>query len=105
MKVGAERAGFGAAGVDIGSGSAKEVLTSQATLNARDLALVRNKAARVAYGYATEAEQDEMQSTLYRMGATNVRAAIPLNVASSLISGATSVSSKYVQAQQSGLFS
>ena len=67
------------------------------------MATVRNRAARVAYGYATEAEKQDIQSTMYEKAAQNVREAIPLNVASSLISGASSVADKWSKAKTSGM--
>lgn len=97
------RAGIGASGIDVNSGSAAAVQASQREITQRDMATVRNKAARVAMGYATEAEQAELQSNLYKMGASNVQAATPLNVASSLISGASSVASKWMQAKAAGM--
>lgn len=104
FREGRVRADIAASGVDVNSGSAAAVQASQKEITQRDVATVRNKAARVALGYATEAEQDSMQSSLYSMSASNVRAAIPLNVASSLVSGASSVSSKWLQASQAGIF-
>ena len=104
FRQGRVRADLAASGVDVNSGSASAVQASQKEITDRDVATVRNKAARVALGYATEAEQDSMQSSLYSMSAKNVREAIPLNVASSLVSGASSVSSKWMQASQAGIF-
>ena len=98
------RAGLSASGVDVNSGSAKDVQISEAEIGARDVATVRNKAARVALGYATQEEQDLMQSSLYNMAAESTRAAIPLNVASNLIGGASSVSSKWLQGSSAGMF-
>lgn len=98
------RADIAASGVDVNSGSAAAVQASQKEITQRDVATVRNKAARVALGYATEAEQDQLQSSLYSMASRNVQAAIPLNVASSLVSGASSVSSRWMQASQAGIF-
>src|SRR5260221_12728485 len=101
---GAVRTNLAASGVDVNAGSAKDVQTSQAEIGARDVATVRNRAARFAYGFATEAEQDDMQSALYKMGASSVNRAIPLNVASSLLSREISVSSSYLEGKSSGLF-
>lgn len=98
------RAAQAASGMDVGSGSAVEVQKGQQKVTDIDMAQIRNNAARKAYGYSVDAAGEEAQANLYRMGESNVREAIPYNVASSLLSGATSVSSKWLQGNQAGVW-
>lgn len=98
------RAAQGASGVDVGGKTAQDVRSSQQEISTMNQATIRNNAAKTAYAYETQAVTAGAQGQVYDAAAANVRAAIPLNVASSLIGGATSVSSKWLQAQQSGIF-
>lgn len=98
------RAAQGASGIDVGGTTAKAVQEGQQTIATMNQSTIRNNAAKVAYGYETSAEVASAQGQMYDAAAANVRAAIPLNVASSLIGGATSVSSKWLQASQYGIF-
>ena len=101
---GAIRAQQGASGIAINSGSAVDVQESQAQIAKMDLATIRSNAARVAYGYSVEAASQSNQSTLYKMASTNAKKAGSINALSSLISGASSVSSKWMQLNQAGVF-
>ena len=103
-RMGAIRAGQGASGIDVGGDSAVAVRKGQQTITDLDTATIRNNAARRAYGYETEAAVDEAQSGLYSRAASNVRKATGINVAASLLSGAGSVSSKWLQGRTAGLW-
>jgi hypothetical protein len=94
----------GASGLDVNSGSAKEVQTAQHTISTIDQNQIRENAAKVAYDYETQAAAAKAQATLDTMGAKNVRAAGDINVASSLVGGAGSVATKWLQASNMGLF-
>jgi hypothetical protein len=94
-----------ASGMDVGSGSTVEVRKGQQKVTDLDMAQIRNNAARKAYGYMVDAETEGAQAEMYRTAESNTRDAIPYNVASSLLSGATSVSSKWLQGNQAGAFS
>ena len=69
-----------------------------------DLGTIRNNAARVAYGYSVEAASQGNQATLYKAASSNASKAGKLNMMASLISGASSVSSKWLQLDQAGVF-
>jgi hypothetical protein len=60
MKYGAQRgdqaAAFGASGVAVGSGSAIDVLANTDALSDYDAKVIRNNAAREAWGYSTQAK-------------------------------------------------
>lgn len=96
QRMGALRAGIGAQGIDIGSGSKANVTSSQQTVTDIDLAQIRNNAARKAYDYTVEATGDEMAST------EAVRAG-KIKALGSLVSGAGSVASKWYQGGSVGL--
>lgn len=105
FQMGKIRSAQGASGIDVGGPSSSAVRAGQQMVSDLDLATIRNNTARKAYGYETESAVDQAQSQLYGMASSNVKAAIPLNVASSLLGGASSVSSKWLQANQTGIFS
>lgn len=92
-------------GLDVNSGSAKQVQSSQALVTGLDLTQIRSNAAKSAYDFDVQATQYQNQATLYKMGATDAAAAEPYNVASSILGSAASVSSKWLQGQQVGMFS
>jgi hypothetical protein len=94
-----------ASGLDVRSGSAKQVQESQHTISTIDQNQIRENASKVAYDYETQAAGAKAQATLDTMGAANVKQAGNINVASSLIGGAGSVATKWLQASQMGLFS
>lgn len=99
----------GASGLDVNSGSAVDVRESQKLVAGMDMATIRNNAARVAYGHAMEAASATAQKGLYEKAAADTSAAEgsikksgKIAMLSSLISGASSVSSKWLQAKQYG---
>lgn len=93
-----------ASGFDVTSGSNADVLASDRDMARRDVSTIRQNAARVAYGYATEAAGQDLQAGLYRKAAADTLAGKKVSVASSLLSTATSVSSKWLQGKQMGLW-
>ncbi|MCO7513713.1 hypothetical protein NJF44_01335 [Pseudomonas guariconensis] len=64
--IGAQRAGFAANGIDVNSGSAADVQDDTAALGEQDALTIKNNAAREAWGYRTQAQQN-------RMAASNAR--------------------------------
>ncbi|MDY7579352.1 hypothetical protein RGU70_13620 [Herbaspirillum sp. RTI4] len=55
---GMQRAGLAANGVDLGSGSANDILTSTTMMGARDADQLQTNAMREAWGYSTQAADD-----------------------------------------------
>ena len=104
QEAGSIRAQQGASGIAVNSGSAVDVQESQAQIAKMDLGTIRNNAARVAYGYSVEAASQTNQATLYGMAASNASKAGNISSLASLLSGASSVSSKWLQMDQSGVF-
>jgi hypothetical protein len=103
-RMGAIRAGEGASGIDIGSGSKLDVQKGQQTVTDIDMAQIRNNAARRAYGYSVEASQDVAQSNLYTAAASDARSAGTIGAIGSLVSGSTSVADKWLQGTSTGVF-
>lgn len=116
-EVGAQKKGFenryrigqiktaqAASGFDVGGKSAVATRESQREIGLYDQAVIRSNAARTAFGYETEAKQSEAQSNIYRMSATNARRAGTLAGLQSILGTASSVSSRWSQASQAGIF-
>jgi hypothetical protein len=73
------------------------VQDSHQEIVSHDLALIRSNAAHRAYGFDVKAMEHEAESTMYGMAASKAKTAGALGIASSLIGGASSVSSKWLQ--------
>lgn len=104
QRQGTIRAGAGASGIDVGSGSKADVQSSQQLVTGIDMATIRNNAARKAYGYTVEATQDTAQAGLYNKAASDASSAGNIKALGSLLSGSASVSDKWLQGSSSGLF-
>lgn len=102
QNIGSIRAAQSGSGLDVNTGSAVQVRESAHDLAAMDMATIRQNAARQAYGYKVKAWEAGQEATLYGMAASKAKTAGNINVLSSLISGASSVSSKWMQAKQVG---
>ncbi len=102
--VGATKAGFAAGNIDPTTGSARNTLASEAVVNATNLNMIRANAAKRAFGFEVTAAEDTAQGRLYTMGAETSRVAGGIGAASSLLGGVGSVSSKWLQGQQAGLW-
>lgn len=103
-RMGAIRAGIGASGIDIGSGSKADIQTSQQTVTDIDMAQIRNNAARRAYGFEIEAANDAAQADLYTKAAADSKQSGLIKALGSLVSGTASVADKWIQGQSSGLW-
>lgn len=64
--MGAQQAAYASSGVDLGSGTPLDVVSSSAGLGELEALTVRNNAAREAYGYTTQATQYEAEGALAR---------------------------------------
>ncbi len=93
-----------ASGVDVKAGSSLDVQAGQKQVSDLDTATIRNNAARKAYGYQLESETAKMQTEMYTAAASNSLEAGNIAAAGSLISGASNVSSKWLQGNQQGLW-
>jgi hypothetical protein len=108
MKVRAQisqtRAEQGAGGLDVSSGSAAAVQTSEYRIGQEDLGMIRSNAAKRAYGYEVEAYQYGTQVSLDKYAASESKIAGTTAAIGSLLGGASSVSSKWTDASKSGVF-
>lgn len=94
-----------ASGLDINSGSAKDVQRSQETIKDMDLGMIRSNAAKIAYDYERKAVMDENQAGLDVMAGDNAKKAGDLKMWQSIIGTASNVSSKWQQGSTTGLWS
>lgn len=93
-----------ASGLDVNSGSNREVQRSQDKIKDMDTAMIRENAAKVAYDYETKAYMDENQSTLDIMAGKNAKSAGNLKALGSIIGSVSNVSSKWQQGASIGLW-
>lgn len=103
-QIGATQAQQGASGLDVNRGSTVDVRASEADIGAENQAVTRSNAARAAYGFEVQGVQATAQAAVYGMQATQALTAGDIGAASSLLGGAGSVSSKWIQAKQVGAF-
>jgi uncharacterized membrane protein YgcG len=104
QRMGAIRAGAGASGIDVGSGSKAAVQSSQQYVTGIDQTTIYNNAARKAYGYEVESAEDIAEVGADTAAASNAKQAGDISAAASLVSGAGSVASKWTQGSSGGLF-
>jgi hypothetical protein len=104
------RAAMAANGLDTTSGTSLDILGDEAKLGTLDTLTIRHNADKAAYDYRIGGMSDTAQSDLYTMGAKNsvqagqiARSTGNTNAMTSLLSGATSLSSKFLNWQQEGL--
>lgn len=90
--LGAQRAQLGANGVDLGSGSATDVLASTKYLGVRDAMTIHDNALRTAWSYNTQAAMD-------RAGASNINPGMA-GFSSALGSAGTVATSWYANKKQ-----
>lgn len=95
------KAGQGASGIDVNSGSAVQVRDSQEKKGEFEQAVVRSNAARQAYGYETAALNQQANVGLDKMGAEASRTAGDLGAASSILGSVGSVATKWIGASSS----
>lgn len=93
-----------ASGLDITTGSAKDVQDSQALLTKIDNKTIADNTSRTAYGYRVQANNDLLQAGMDERAASNSRTAGKLSALGSIIGTASSVSSKWLQGNQVGLW-
>lgn len=85
--VGAILANQGASGINVNSGSGVDVRTSAAETGQLSAINIRSDAARQAYGYQTEAQNDQSQAQLDKASGTSDITAGNINSTSTLLGG------------------
>ena len=103
QQMGAIKTGQAASGIKIGAGgSAGDVQESQAKVNALDLETIRSNAARRAYGYQTEAANQEAEAKLQTAAGKNAKKSSYIGAGSSLLGGAAKIGTGYASYQKAG---
>lgn len=87
----------GASGFRVGEGSSKDIQESVGMLGRSEQDVIRSDAARAAYGHEVEALNFEAQSGLYSMAAKKSVVEGYLGAGESILGGASSTSSKWLQ--------
>lgn len=93
-----------ASGLDVNSGSNKEVQDSQRLVDQMDADTLRANTARTAYGYQVQKAGAKQSAQLLRMGAENAETAGYIGAASSFVSATSSVADKWSKGFQSGMY-
>lgn len=98
--VGAQKAGQGAGGVDVNTGSAVGVRAGTEEMGLLDALTIRSNSAKEAYAQQVKATSDTAQSQLDTMTGQQSTEAGELGAAGSLLSGASTVGGKFAGFQQ-----
>lgn len=94
-----------AGGLDVNSGSNKATRDTQETVSQFDQSMIRWNAAKTAYGYNVKGAEATAEAGMDLQAASQSEKAGWIGALSSVIGGATSVSSKWLQGSKSGMFS
>lgn len=90
-------------GLDVNSGSALDVRTSQAAINTENQTMIRNNATRKAYSFDVEAMNFETEAKMDKAAGDNAMTAGLIGGAGSLIGTASSVSDKWTKYRTAGV--
>jgi hypothetical protein len=93
-----------ASGLDVNSGSAKEVQQSQKELTSLDLTQIRSDAAKTAYNYEVQGVQYGAQAGVDTMAGRNAMSAGLISAESSILGTAGSVASQWLRGSQLGMW-
>ncbi len=102
--IGEQKAVQASRGLDVNSGSNVGVRDSQHQVGEMDMATIRESAGRRAYGYKVEAANNEAQAQIFKASAKTSKTSSYINAGASILGSASSVSSKWLQGQQVGLW-
>jgi hypothetical protein len=103
FKIASEKTAQAASGVDINTGNAAAVRESEREIGFQDETVIRANAERKAYSHQLEAMEATAKGTMATMAASGAETAGYINAASSILGGVSSVSGKWMQAQQYGM--
>src|SRR5258708_1181004 len=93
----------GASGLDVNTGSNEAVRDTQTKVAQVDQNVISWDAAKTAWGFESKATTDVAESRLDLMGAETAETAGTIGEISSFVGGASSVSSKWLQAKSTGV--
>lgn len=100
--VGSTLANQAAGGIDVNSGSAVDVRSSEADLGQLDALTIRSNAAKEAYGYQTQASNFTAQSGLDTAEGKNAQATGNLGAISTFLGSAGSAATNFAKFQMAG---
>ena len=100
---GAQRASMAANGIDLGEGTANQVLTSTDAMGEVDANTIHANAIRGAFGYRTQAVNQTNQALMSRASASAISPG--MSAVTSLLGSAGSVASNWYQLNKAGGFS
>ena len=103
FQIGRIQSAQGASGFLVGRGTNPQVVRGQRLIANTDETNIRANAAKTAYDYDIGATQAQSQANVYNAAASASETAGVIGAGSSIIGGAGSVSSKWLQGQQYGL--
>jgi len=95
LRIGEQRAGYAASGVELGSGSPLDVTSDTAMFGELDALTIRSNAQREAWGYVAQSEDFKRRAGMARLAAKN-------NSGSTLLTGGSTALGIYGQYLQSG---
>jgi hypothetical protein len=101
-QLGAARTNAAASGLDVNSGSAADVQTTQAETGTLDTQRTIDQANLQAYGYRTQAASFGDQAQLDTMTAQDASASAPIAAAGSVLSGISSLGTNWAKMQNVG---
>lgn len=93
-----------ASGLDVRSGSQKEVQESQHTVSLMDMDQIRTDAAKTAYNFEIEAFKDILGAKMKAKAGMDAESAGNVGVLSSIIGAAGSVADKWYRGRSSGMW-
>ena len=103
QQLGAIKAAQASGGLDINSGSNKQVQDSQVALAKTDMAQIRQNAAKVAYDYNVQAWGFDQEAKMKKAAGRNAMISGVIGAAGSIVGTAGSVANKWLQGSQVGL--
>lgn len=97
--VGRQRASLAANGVEVGTGSAIDLIEDTFKIGETDALTIRANAERDAMGYLAQAGNFQGEASLYDSSARNIRSALPFELAGTALATAGSVAGQWYQFQ------
>lgn len=94
-QAGAIKTAQAASGVDVNSGSAEDVQTSQRAISMFDTMTIKSNAAREAFGFKVQAKNFRNEAAIAKAKANQAMVGASINAFSSLVGGASQASSAY----------
>lgn len=104
QQVGQQKVAQASSGIDVNTGSAAKVRADTLELGQLDQRTIGQNYAKKAYGYEVEAATKEAEAGADLVAGSQAKKAADINVASSILGTVSSVSSKWMQASQAGVF-